>query len=92
MIKKGLFKMMKIVFFGSDDFALAHLKSLVSDRYHIVACVTQPDRPKGRGMKIIFSPVKEFALKNNIKVFQPETLNEAGPLPEQLSTALRNKD
>ncbi len=76
MIKKGLFKMMKIVFFGSDDFALAHLKSLVSDRYHIVACVTQPDRPKGRGMKIIFSPVKEFALKNNIKVFQPETLKD----------------
>ncbi|HNV23672.1 MAG TPA: methionyl-tRNA formyltransferase, partial [Candidatus Omnitrophota bacterium] len=68
--------MMKIVFFGSDDFALAHLKSLVSDRYHIVACVTQPDRPKGRGMKIIFSPVKEFALKNNIKVFQPETLKD----------------
>lgn len=62
---------MKIVFFGSDDFALTHLEKLHASVHQIVACVTQPDRPKGRGMNVIFSPIKEFALKHQLDYLQP---------------------
>lgn len=65
---------MKIVFFGSDDFAAAHFEYLVQHKYNVIGCVTQPDRPKGRGMKMILSPVKEIALKNKITVLQPDNL------------------
>jgi len=67
---------MKIIFFGSDDFAAAHLKSLIGSSHKVVACVTQPDRPKGRGMKVVVSPVKECARNNNIPVLQPTSLKE----------------
>ncbi len=62
---------MKIVFFGSDDFALAHLEKLFSSSHEILACVTQPDRPKGRGMKVVLPPIKEFALSKNLLCLQP---------------------
>lgn len=65
---------MKIVFFGSDDFAAAHFEYLVQHKYNVIGCVTQPDRPKGRGMKMILSPVKEIALNNKITVVQPDNL------------------
>lgn len=68
---------MKIIFFGSDDFALVHLKSLLGSAHQVVACVTQPDKAKGRGMKVIVSPIKECALKNNIPLLQPSTLKDA---------------
>ncbi len=67
---------MKIVFFGSDDFALTHLKRLVETDNKVVACVTQPDRPKGRGMKIDFSPIKTFSLDRGIDVLQPMDLKD----------------
>lgn len=67
---------MKIIFFGSDDFALAHLEALLDSAHKVVACVTQPDKPKGRGMKMIVSPVKEGALGNNIPVLQPVTFKD----------------
>src|SRR3989338_6768217 len=63
--------LMKIVFFGSDDFALAHLKALYASKHQVFACIIQPDRPKGRGMKTVALPIKEFALEKRIKVFQP---------------------
>ena len=62
---------MKIVFMGTPDFAAVALEALYNANYEIEAVVTNPDKPKGRGMKMIASPVKEFALSKNIPVYQP---------------------
>jgi len=74
---------MKIIFFGSDDFANAHLESLIASDHIISACVTQPDRPKGRGMKVVQSPIKTCAVKNNIEVLQPNDIKTSS-FEEQL--------
>lgn len=66
---------MKIVFMGTPDFAVPSLEALI-EKYNVEAVFTQPDRPKGRGKKLAFSPVKEVAVKHNIKVLQPEKLKE----------------
>ena len=63
---------MKIVFMGTPDFAEVSLQALIDENYNIEAVVTNPDRPKGRGMKMIYSPVKELAVSKNIPVLQPE--------------------
>ena len=63
---------MRVVFMGTPDIAAACLKKILADGFEVVGVYTQPDRPKGRGMKMVFSPVKELALANNIPVFQPE--------------------
>ncbi len=63
---------MRIVFMGTPDFAEESLKAIFKAGHEIVGVVTNPDRPKGRGMKMIPSPVKEFANENNLKIFQPE--------------------
>ncbi len=65
---------MKIVFMGTPDFAVPSLKALYDSGEEIAAVFTQTDKPKGRGNKLAFSPVKEFALSHNIKVFQPVSL------------------
>ena len=57
---------------GTPDIAATCLKRILADGFDVVGVYTQPDRPKGRGMKMVFSPVKEVALANNIPVFQPE--------------------
>ena len=75
--------MMKIVFMGTPDFAVPTLKALIS-RHQVVAVVTQPDRKKGRGKKVQYSPVKETALEYKIPVFQPEKVRE-----EEFQSALR---
>ena len=67
---------MRIIFMGTPDFALATLKALYDSKHEIVATVTQPDKPKGRGHKIHFSPVKTFALENNLYLLQPGTLKD----------------
>ncbi len=59
---------------GTPDFAIPSLKRLIEDGHEVLLCVTQPDKPKGRGKKIQMPVVKEFAIKNNIEVFQPKTL------------------
>lgn len=64
--------MLKILFMGTPDFALESLKALYEAKYNIVGVVTNPDRPKGRGMKMIASPVKEYALEKHLAVYQPE--------------------
>lgn len=64
--------MLNVLFMGTPDFAAESLKSLVEEKYNIVGVVTNPDRPKGRGMKMIASPVKEYALENGLEVYQPE--------------------
>lgn len=63
---------MRVVFMGTPDIAATCLKKILSDGFDVVGVYTQPDRPKGRGMKMVFSPVKEVAIANNIPVFQPE--------------------
>ncbi len=67
---------MKIVFMGTPDFAVPSLEILLKNDYEILAVVTAPDEPKGRGYKITPPPVKVFALKNNLKVLQPENLRD----------------
>jgi len=62
---------MRVVFMGTPDIAATCFKRIIADGFEIVGCYTQPDRPKGRGMKMVYSPVKEVAIANNIPVFQP---------------------
>lgn len=62
---------MRIVFMGTPEFSVSALKSLVGAGHEIIAVLTQPDRPKGRGNQVQFSPVKEEALRHNIPVYQP---------------------
>lgn len=66
---------MKIVFMGTPDFSVPSLKKLI-DTYGVCAVFTQPDKPKGRGKKMAFSPVKEVALEHNIPVYQPIKLKD----------------
>lgn len=66
---------MKIVFMGTPDFAVPSFKAL-AEKFDVKAVITQPDRPKGRGKKIAFSPVKEAALEYNIPIFQPKRLKK----------------
>ena len=62
---------MNIVFMGTPDFAAESLKAVLESGHNVMAVVTNPDRPKGRGMKMIASPVKEVATEKNIKIYQP---------------------
>ena len=67
---------MRIIFMGTPEFAVPVLQSLINSRHEVVAVVTQPDRPKGRGKNMQFSPVKECALAHNIPVYQPKKIRE----------------
>ena len=67
---------MRVVFMGTPDIAATCLEKILEDGFQVVGVYTQPDRPKGRGMKMVFSPVKEIALKANIPVYQPENFRE----------------
>ena len=67
---------MRVVFMGTPDIAATCLKKIIADGFDIVGVYTQPDRPKGRGMKMVYSPVKEVAIANNIPVFQPDHFRE----------------
>jgi len=67
---------LRVVFMGTPDIAATCLKRIIADGFEIVGVYTQPDRPKGRGMKMVASPVKEVALANGIPVFQPENFRE----------------
>ena len=67
---------MRVVFMGTPDIAATCLKKILADGFDVVGVYTQPDRPKGRGMKMVYSPVKEVALDNGIPVFQPENFRD----------------
>lgn len=67
---------LKIVFFGTPEFAVASLDKLVSNGYNVVAAVTMPDKPAGRGHKMFQSPVKEYALAHDIPLLQPVRLKD----------------
>ena len=62
---------MRVVFMGTPDIAATCLEKILADGFEVVGVYTQPDKPKGRGMKMTFSPVKELALDRNIPVYQP---------------------
>lgn len=66
---------MKILFMGTPEFAVPTLEALI-EKHDVAAVVTQPDKPKGRGKKMIFSAVKEKAVENNIKVYQPTKVRD----------------
>lgn len=68
---------MRIVFAGTPEFAAEHLKALIDSPYEVVAVYTQPDRPAGRGQKLMPSAVKQLAVDNGIPVLQPPTLRNA---------------
>ena len=67
---------MKVVFMGTPDFAEESLKAIYEAGYEIIGVVTNPDKPKGRGMKMIPSPVKEFAMEKKLTIYQPEKVKE----------------
>ena len=73
---------MRILFMGTPEFAVASLKRLVEDGHEICGVITQPDKPKNRGMKLIPTPVKECALAHDIPVFQPEKLRDGTALAQ----------
>ncbi|MGL4797474.1 MAG: methionyl-tRNA formyltransferase [Paraclostridium sp.] len=67
---------MKIVFMGTPESAVPCLQKIIDEGHEILAVVTQPDKPKGRGKKLAMPPVKELAIENNIKVYQPVKARE----------------
>ena len=73
---------MRIVFMGTPDFAEASLKKLIDEGFSVAGVFTQPDKPKGRGMEMSFSPVKTLALANHIPVYQPEKMRDGTALAQ----------
>ena len=73
---------MRIVFMGTPDFAEASLKKLIDEGFPVAGVFTQPDKPKGRGMEMSFSPVKTLALANQIPVYQPEKMRDGTALAQ----------
>ena len=67
---------MKVIFMGTPDFAVGTLETLIEAGHEVVLAVTQPDKPKGRGKEMQYTPVKECALKHDIPVFQPRRVRE----------------
>lgn len=67
---------MNLIFMGSADFSIPSLEKLYNSRHKILALVTVPDKEKGRGQKLSITPVKEFGIKNNIPILQPEKLKD----------------
>ena len=68
---------MKIIFMGTPDFSVGTLEALVEAGHDVCLAVTQPDKPKGRGKEMQFTPVKEAALRLEIPVYQPKRVREA---------------
>lgn len=75
---------MKILFMGTPDFAKASLEKIYNAGYEIIGVVTNPDKPKGRGMKLFASPVKEFALEKGITVYQPAKIRNNSEFIEKI--------
>ena len=71
-----------IIFYGTPEFAVATLERLIQNKFNIIAVVTSPDKPAGRGQKIQTSAVKECAVKHQLKILQPENLKDPSFLSE----------
>lgn len=76
--------MLNIVFMGTPDFAEESLKKINESNHNILAVVTTLDKPKGRGMKLQPTPVKEYALENNLKIYQPEKVRGNAEFIEEI--------
>ena len=76
---------MRIIYFGTPDFAVESLDAIMQSRHEVVAVVSVPDRQAGRGQKVVFSPVKQYALDHNLPLMQPEKLRDPQFL-EQLAS------
>lgn len=73
---------MKVIFMGTPDFSVGTLEALVEAGHEVVLAVTQPDKPKGRGGKMQYTPVKEAAVRHGIPVFQPKKVREQACIDE----------
>lgn len=73
---------LRIVYMGTPEFAVAPLKKLIENDYHVVGVVTMPDKPAGRGYQLQMSAVKVYALEQNLPLLQPEKLKEESFLKE----------
>jgi methionyl-tRNA formyltransferase len=73
---------LRIIFMGTPEFAVPSLETLIQNKFNVVAVITAPDKPQGRGQKIVYSPVKECALKYNVPVLQPTNLKSPEFLEE----------
>ena len=67
-------KSLRVVFMGTPDFAAPCLEALLAAGHEVAAVITQPDRPRGRGRKLSFSPVKACAVEHGLEVLQPEKI------------------
>ena len=77
--------MIRLIFFGTPDIAVNSLDYLnKSDNIEVLAVVTQPDKPSGRGNKILPCPVKKYAIEHNIKVFQPKSIRKEYDIQDEL--------
>ena len=75
---------MKILFMGTPDFAKQSLEAIYEAGFEIVGVVTNIDKPKGRGMKLVCSPVKEYAISKNLKIYQPEKVRNNTEFIEEI--------
>ena len=73
---------MKVIFMGTPDFSVGTLEALIEAGHEVVLAVTQPDKPKGRGGKMQYPPVKEVALEHDIPVFQPKKIRDPQSIEE----------
>lgn len=73
---------MRVVFMGTPEFGVAVLRKIVENNWNVVAVYTQPDKPKNRGMKLVPTPVKEYAMTQNIPVYQPVSCRDEVVLEE----------
>ena len=73
---------MKVISMGTPDFSVGTLEALIKAGHDVVLAVTQPDKPKGRGKEMQYTPVKECALKYNIPVYQPRRVRESECIEE----------
>lgn len=78
--------MLRILFMGTPDFARESLEAVYNAGYEILGVVTNPDKPKGRGMKMVASPVKEFALEKGLTVYQPEKVRNNEEFVEKIKS------
>lgn len=76
--------MLRVIFMGTPDFARESLKAIYEKGHEILSVITVPDKPKGRGMKLIYSEVKEYALENGLEIMQPDRLRENKEIIEKI--------
>ena len=78
---------MRVVFMGTDRFAVPALRAVINSEVELACVITQPDRPKGRRLRTTSSPVKEVALRNNLLIYQPKRVREREFVEEVLESS-----